>query len=233
MSDMTGSKALALESFCRAEGRAFLRFDYSGHGASEGRFEDGTIGRWTADALAALDQLTAGPQVLVGSSMGGWVMLNLALRRPARIAGLIGIAPAPDFTEDLVWSRASAAEKRRLVRTGALRHASAYGPVPYVYTSALIEDGRRHLRLRAPLPIRAPVRLLHGMGDPDVPWRTSLRIAERLRAADVRVTLLKDGDHRLSRPQDLALLTATLAELLAHGAAAPASARKQAARPSR
>ncbi len=203
MSDMTGTKALALDARCREQGRAFVRFDYRGHGASSGAFSDGTIGRWTDDALAALDRLTEGPQVLVGSSMGGWIMLLVALARPERVAGLVGVAAAPDFTEDLMWARWDAVKRARLMGDERIEEPSAYGEAPYVITRALIEDGRRRLVLGAPIPIRCPVRLLHGMADPDVPWRTALRLAERLQSTDVVVTLVKDGDHRLSRDEDL------------------------------
>jgi pimeloyl-ACP methyl ester carboxylesterase len=206
MSDMTGTKALALEAHCRAQGRAFVRFDYLGHGASTGRFEDGTIGRWSDDALAVLDALTAGPQVLVGSSMGGWIMLLAALARPARVAGLVGIAAAPDFTEDLMWAAWDEATRARLMREGRIALPSLYGDAPCVITRDLIEDGRRHLLLRAPIPLRCPVRLLQGMADPDVPWQTALRLAEHLESNDVTVTLIKDGDHRLARDEDLAQL---------------------------
>lgn len=213
-SDMTGTKAMALEAHCRARGQAFLRFDYRGHGASSGRFEDGTIGQWAGDAIAALDRLTDGPQILVGSSMGGWLMLLAALARKERVAGLVGIAAAPDFTEDLIWDRLDAAERARLETEGAIYEPSAYGD-PYVYTRALVEDGRRHLLLRGTIPLECPVRLLHGMEDPDVPWRTSIRLAEKVAAADTRVTLVKDGDHRLSRDADLALLCRTVDEVAA------------------
>ncbi|WP_439577139.1 alpha/beta fold hydrolase [Elioraea sp.] len=213
-SDMTGTKATFLEAWCRARGQAFLRFDYTGHGVSDGRFEDGTIGAWSADALAALDRLTEGSVVLVGSSMGGWAMLNVALARPDRIAALVGIAAAPDFTEDLLWDRWDAATRAALLRDGVVREPNPYDPAGYAYTRALIEDGRRHLCLRAPLPLACPVRLLHGQRDDAVPWQTSLRLADRLAAEDVQVTLIKDGDHRLSRETDLSLLGRTLGALL-------------------
>lgn len=213
-SDMTGTKATFLEAWCRARGQGFLRFDYTGHGASAGRFEDGTIGAWSADALAVLDRLTEGPVVLVGSSMGGWAMLNVALARPGRIAALVGIAAAPDFTEDLLWARWDEATRATLLRSGVVIEPNPYDPAGYPYTRALIEDGRRHLRLRGPVPLACPVRLLHGQRDDAVPWQTSLRLAERLAAEDVQVTLIKDGDHRLSREADLSLLGRTLAPLL-------------------
>jgi len=214
MSDMTGTKALALEAFCRARGQAFLRFDYQGHGASSGRFEDGTIGSWADDALAAVGRLTDGPQILVGSSMGGWIALLTALKLAPRIAGLVGIAAAPDFTEDLMWAVFPAEKREALQRNGVVYEPSQYGEKPYGITYELIRDGRRHLLLRDPLRLRCPVRLLHGMLDPDVPWQRSLRLADKLESANVRVTLVKDGDHRLSRDQDLALLCRTVEELL-------------------
>jgi pimeloyl-ACP methyl ester carboxylesterase len=212
-SDMSGSKALALEAWCRARGRAFTRFDYHGHGQSSGAFVDGSIGRWRDDVLAVLDELTEGPQILVGSSMGGWIMLLVALARPHRVAGLIGIAAAADFTEDLIRASLNDAQRERLQREGLIRQPSEYGPDPYPITAHLLDEARDHLLLRGALPISCPVRLLHGMRDADVPWQTSLRIAERLAGEDVRITLLKDGEHRLSRDADLVLLTDTLAEL--------------------
>ncbi|GIX08806.1 alpha/beta fold hydrolase [Elioraea sp.] len=213
-SDMTGTKATFLDGWCRARGRAFLRFDYTGHGASAGRFEDGTIGAWSADALAVLDRLTEGKVVLVGSSMGGWVMLNAALARPERVAALVGIAAAPDFTEDLLWERWDEGTRAALLADGVVTEPNPYDPAGYRYTRALIEDGRRHLRLRGPIPLACPARLLHGGRDEAVPWQTSLRLADRLAAADVQVTLVKDGDHRLSRTADLSLLGRTLGALL-------------------
>ena len=204
-SDMTGAKALAVEAWCRDRGTACLRLDYSGHGASDGAFADGTIGQWTADALFLIDQLTDGPLLLMGSSMGGWIMLLLALARPRRLAGLIGIAAAPDFTEALMWQAMMPPERAELQRAGVLQVPSQYGE-PTPVTWRLIEEGRAHLLMGAPIAIDCPVRLLHGQRDPDVPWETSLRLAERLTGADVQVTLLKDGDHRLSREQDLAVL---------------------------
>jgi pimeloyl-ACP methyl ester carboxylesterase len=212
-SDMTGSKAEDLAAFCAATGRAFLRFDYSGHGASGGRFVEGTIGRWAADAACVLDALATGPQVLVGSSMGGWIALLLAARlRPERVAGLIGIAAAPDFTRRMTESLTAEA-RAALARDGVWLRPSQYGD-PYPIARALLEEGEAHILLDAPIPIAAPVRLLHGQGDPDVPWELSLAIAARLAGPDVQVTLVKDGDHRLSRPQDLGLLRRTLAALL-------------------
>lgn len=212
-SDMAGTKAAALEAFCRGSDQAFLRFDYSGHGQSSGVFRDGTIGRWTADALAVIDAATTGPQILVGSSMGGWIMLLAALARRERIAGLVGIAAAPDFTEDLMWAELTPADRETLTREGAVLQPSAYDDDPYVITRALIEDGRSHLLLHAPIDLTCPVRLLHGMRDADVPWRTALRLSEQLASDDVQVLLIKDGDHRLSRPGDLQRLFAAVTEL--------------------
>ncbi len=213
-SDMTGGKALALETFCRAEGRAFVRFDYTGHGLSSGAFADGTIGRWTEDALRVLDRVARGPQVLVGSSMGGWIALLLARARPERVAGIVGIAAAPDFTEDLVHDVLDADARERLARDGRIVMPSAYDPEPCVITRRLIDEGRDHLLLRADIPVTVPVRLIHGMEDHDVPWRTALKIAERLASADVEITLVKGGRHRLSDPPDLERLTAVIAALL-------------------
>ena len=211
---MAGTKAIFLDDFCAARGLGYVRFDYTGHGASSGRFEDGTIGAWAEDAIAIVDRVADGPLVLVGSSMGGWIMLLAALARPDRIAGLIGLAPAPDFTEALIWNRLSDEERGELLRAGHLEQPSAYSEEPTIITHALIEEGRRHLLLSAPIGIRCPVRLLHGMADPDVPHRLSLDLAERLVSEDVRVTLIKDGDHRLSRAEDLALLRTTVDDLL-------------------
>ena len=226
-SDMTGTKAEDLSAFCAERGQAFLRFDYSGHGASGGNFAEGTIGRWAADAAAVLDALAEGPQILVGSSMGGWIALLLAAQRPGlrsqdaagvgraapawSLAGLVGIAAAPDFTARIEESL-PAEIRATIARDGVWHRPSEYGD-PYPITRALLEEGRRHL-LQAPVPITAPVRLLQGQQDRDVPWETALRTAAAIAGPDVQVTLIKDGDHRLSRPQDLALLRRTVAGLL-------------------
>ena len=213
MSDMTGNKACALEASCRALGRAYVRFDYLGHGRSSGAFVDGTIGRWADDALAVLDQVTVGPQILVGSSMGGWIMLLAALARPERVVGLVGIAAAPDFV-DLMWQSLPDEIRHRLRTDGVYYRPSAYADEPYAITMKLIEDGRRQTVLdRAPVPIHCPVRLLHGMRDPDVPWRRSLDLAAALAGDDVVVTLVKGGDHRLSEPADIARLTGVVEDL--------------------
>ncbi len=214
MSDMTGSKALALEEHCRKQGRAFLRFDYSGHGQSSGAFRDGTIGRWADDALDAIERLTEGPQILVGSSMGGWIMLLTALKLKHRVAGLIGIAAAPDFTEDLIGRELTEEQRQAVESAGFVNIPSDYGDEPYTITKALIEDGRDHLLLGGPIPLNGPVRLIHGLKDADVPWRTALRLQDALTSTDVEVTLVKDGDHRLSEPHDLARLTDSLDRLI-------------------
>jgi pimeloyl-ACP methyl ester carboxylesterase len=213
-SDMSGTKATFLDEFCAARGLGYVRFDYSGHGESGGRFEGGTIGAWVEDAVTIIDLASEGPLLLVGSSMGGWIMLLAALARPKRIMGLVGLAPAPDFTEALIWNALSDDQRNRLLETGRLQMPSDYSEEPTVITRALIEEGRRHLLLSAPIGIRCPVRLLHGMADPDVPYRLSLELAERIVSNDVRVTLVKNGDHRLSRADDLTLLGRTIEELL-------------------
>ena len=213
-SDMTGTKAIALETWARKEGRAYVRFDYLGQGQSSGRFEDGTLGRWLDDSLAVLDQLTTGKLVLVGSSMGGWLSLLAARARPERLAGLVLIAAAPDFTERMLLKGLSPEERTRLQREGRLERPSRYSPEPSVFTWKLIEEGRQHLLLDKKLSLPCPVRLLHGQSDPDVPWEYSLQIANHLEAPDVITTLIKGGDHRLSTPADIARLIATVEELL-------------------
>jgi pimeloyl-ACP methyl ester carboxylesterase len=213
-SDMTGDKALFLERHCAARGQAFVRLDYQGHGASSGCFEDGTIGAWAGDARAVVEAVTTGPLVLVGSSMGGWVMLIVARALADRVGGLVGIASAPDFTEDLMRTRLLAEHAEALARDGQVRLPSAYDPDGYVVTGHLLEEARAHLQLRAPVPLRCPVRLVHGMADPDVPWQTSLGLVECLDSSDVRLTLVKDAGHRLSEPRQLALIASTLDELL-------------------
>ncbi len=206
-SDMTGSKAVALDDWAARTGRAFVRFDYRGCGESPGAFEDFTLEDWRDDALAVIDSV-AGPVVLVGSSMGGWIMLLAALARPGRVAALVGIAAAPDFTE---WGF-DAAQRAMLVTDGRIAEPSVYGP-PMITTRGFWEAGQRNLLLGNDIALDMPVRLLHGQCDHDVPWRQSLVLAERLRSADVQVTLVKDGDHRLSRPQDIDLLIATIESL--------------------
>jgi len=213
-SDMTGTKALFLEDYCRRRGHGYVRFDYFGHGRSSGDFARGTIGRWREDAIAVIDSLTEGPQILVGSSMGGWIMLLAALARPQRIAALIGIAAAPDFTAELLPNRLTPEQRRELDKKGAVTVLSDYDAAGYLYTSALIEDGAQHLLLGAPIRIDMPVRLLHGLADASVPWQLSLRLAERLSSRNVTVTLVKGGDHRLSSEPDLSRLAGVLDDLV-------------------
>jgi pimeloyl-ACP methyl ester carboxylesterase len=212
-SDMTGTKATYLEAWCRDRGRAFVRFDYQGHGRSSGHLLDGTIGAWRDDALAVVAACAPGPLLLVGSSMGAWIMVLVALALPAeRLHALVGLAAAPDFTEDLLWDRLDADQQTALQRDGVIRLPSAYGEA-LPFTWRLVEDGRRHLVLRGPIPLHCPARLLHGTADEDVPWETSRRLATALTGRDVTVTLVKDGGHRLSEPHELALLGATIASL--------------------
>jgi pimeloyl-ACP methyl ester carboxylesterase len=212
-SDMTGTKAIRLEAHCRARGQAFTRFDYRGHGRSSGSFEDGTIGAWADDALAVLDRVVEGPAILVGSSMGGWIMLLAALARPERVKGLIGIAAAPDLTERLIRDALTPEEARSLERDGLLHQPSAYGD-PLPITARLLDEGRDHLLLAGRIPIGCPVHLLHGQADPDVPFELSLELAQALESRRVTVELVKDGDHRLSREPDLRRLTAALDRML-------------------
>jgi len=217
-STMDGTKATALAEWARERGTACVRFDYSGHGLSGGTFADGTITTWLADARAVLDQVTDGPQVLVGSSMGGWLALLLAttLRKAGddRIRGLVLIAPAVDMTERLIWPGLSDAARREIAENGVHLRPSAYGDGPYPITKSLIEDGRRHLLPDHPIDPGCPVRILQGMADPDVPWRHALTLLERLGGNDVVATLIGDGDHRLSRRRDIARLLAMAGELV-------------------
>ncbi|MBI5014140.1 MAG: alpha/beta hydrolase [Deltaproteobacteria bacterium] len=212
-SDMTGTKATALEAHCRTRGLSYVRFDYTGHGASSGVFVEGTIGRWASDAVAVIDRLTRGPVVLVGSSLGGWLMVLAALARPDRVAGLVGIAAAPDFSEDLLWARLDEEARQRVVATGALEIPNPYGPEPTIVTARLFEEARDHLVLRGPIALRCPVRLFHGLADREVPWDRSLRLAKALQGADVTLTLVKDAAHRLSEPADLERLFTAVDEL--------------------
>ena len=221
-STMDGAKATSLEAWARARGRACLRFDYSGHGLSGGALEEGTVSRWLAEAQQVFDTLTAGPQILVGSSMGGWIALLLARAHMAqagadgtRIAGLVLIAPAADMTERLIWADASPEMRRAIEVDGVWLRPSAYGDGPYPITRALIEDGRDHLIMDERLAIHCPVRILHGLDDPDVPWRHSLALADCLEGEDVTVTFVKGGDHRLSTDRDIARLRAVLDEVAA------------------
>jgi pimeloyl-ACP methyl ester carboxylesterase len=209
-SDMTGTKATFLEGWARERGRAFLRFDYRGHGASSASFAEGCVGDWEDDAAEALARLTAEPQVLVGSSMGGWIALRLALRFAPRVAALVGIAAAPDFTEDLIWAGLDAPSRARLMAEGVIHRPNPYDPAPQPITRRLIEDGRARLVLRAPIPAPFPVRLLHGSADADVPLSVGLAALDRLDGPDIRLTIVKGADHRFSGPAELALLSDTL-----------------------
>ncbi len=215
-SDMEGTKAIHLEDWARAQGRAFLRLDYSGHGQSSGKFTEGSIGEWGWDAQAAIIALCEGPQVLVGSSMGGWIALLLAKRMPERIAGLVGIAAAPDFTEDSMWAGFSDTQKLRLAETGQVALPSDYGE-PYIITKKLIEDGRTQLVLRDPLALPFPVRLLQGTADEDVEMSVALRLLDHAVGDDIQLTLVKGADHRFSTPECLALIENAVVDVLAKG----------------
>lgn len=223
-SDMRATKAEALDAWAAQAGRAYARFDYSGHGESGGAFAEATIGQWLEDALAVLDAFVPGRPVLVGSSMGGWIALlaarELARLRPERApAGLVLIAPAVDFTERLMWAAFPEEVKAAIMEAGVWHRPSAYSPEPYPITRALIEDGRRHLMLGSPIATGCPVHILQGMRDPDVPWRHALEIVEHMPGDSVSLTLIKDGDHRLSRPEDIDRLVAAV-----EGIARPAGA---------
>lgn len=212
-SDMDGAKAVALDAWAKDGGRAFLRFDYFGHGASDGDFADGAISRWREDALAVIDNLTEGPLVLIGSSMGGWLACLAAAVRPERVAGLLLIAPAADFTSALIEPNLPDEARRDLAETGVWLRPSAYGGAPPI-TRALLEDGARWTVLPGPVPIEAPVRILQGAQDPDVPWGHALALCHALKSTDKVFTLIGDGDHRLSRPQDLNRMLAVAEELV-------------------
>jgi pimeloyl-ACP methyl ester carboxylesterase len=226
-SDMKGTKALALDAWAEERGRACVRFDYSGHGESGGKFVDGTIGRWLEESLAVFEQFCSGPQVVIGSSMGGWMALllgrELAKRQGERqekphakasLAGLVLIAPAPDFTEELMWKGFSPEVRRQIETEGVWLRPSEYGDgTPYPITRRLIEEGRNHLLLGSAIEVGCPVRILQGAQDPDVPWRHAFALAHRLPAEDVVLTMIQDGDHRLSRPQDIARIIAAIAEI--------------------
>lgn len=211
-SDMTGTKAQYLEAWARAQGRAFLRFDYSGHGQSSGAFEEGCIGDWAQDAMAALAALTEGPQVLVGSSMGGWIALLVARTMPERVAGLVTIAAAPDFTEDSMWDGFDAAQRATLEHEGQIALPSEYGE-PLVITRRLIADGRAHLVLRDPLALPFPVRMLQGTADADVDMAVALRLLDHAQGDDMRLTLVKGADHRFSDAACLEMIAAAVAEV--------------------
>lgn len=212
-SDMQGTKAVALQEWAQAENRAFLRFDYSGHGESSGRFEDGAISDWLEDAQQVISTLTEGPQLLVGSSMGGWIALLLARAMPEKLAGLVTVAAAPDFTENGFWAGFDADQRRALLDQGQVELPSDYD-APYVITRRLIEDGRRNLVLEEPLHLPFPVRMLQGTADADVPVAWALRLLDHACGPDLRLTLVKDADHRFSTPECLALINQTIAGIL-------------------
>lgn len=209
-SDMTGTKALALEAWARNAGRAYLRFDYGGCGRSEGAFEEQTLAGWRDDVIDLLDRVIDGPAVLVGSSLGGWLMLLAARDRPGKVVALVGIAPAPDFTD---WGF-STDEKLKLLSEGRIERASIYSERPTVYTAAFWQSGEANRLMFGPLAIDVPVRLIHGQQDPDVPWSRTLRLAELIRSSDVQMLLIKDGDHRLSRDKDIATIVRVIEELV-------------------
>lgn len=211
-SDMEGTKAVHLEQAAQARGRAFLRFDYSGHGASSGMFEDGCIGDWAADARAVIDALTMGPQILVGSSMGGWIALLVARAMPDRVAGLVTIAAAPDFTEDSMWAGFDAAQRAQLARDGVIHLPSEYGD-PYPITRHLIEDGRENLVLRDPLHLPFPVRFMQGSADVHVDKSVSISLLDHATGPDMRLCVVKDADHRFSDAVCLDLITDALDEV--------------------
>lgn len=218
-SDMTGTKATALDRFCRSRGQQYTRFDYQGHGASSGEFTEGTIGQWLADTMAVLDRVAEGPQIMVGSSMGGWIALLAACARPERVAGLIGIAAAIDMTERL-WECIGDDIRAQLRTEGLWMRPSEYDPAGYPVTMRLIEEGRKHLLFPGPIPFDGPVRLLHGQRDDAVPWERSIATAAALRSERVQITLVKDGGHRLSRPEDIALILRAVDEMTARPNAA-------------
>jgi pimeloyl-ACP methyl ester carboxylesterase len=217
-SDMQGTKAIALDAWAGELNRACIRFDYSGHGESGGAFTDGTIGRWLQESLAVFERFCVGPQVVIGSSMGGWIALLLAqemAKRPAArasLAGLVLIAPAPDFTEELMWKSFSPAIRQQIETQGMWLRPSQYGE-PYPITRGLIEEGRHHLLLGSAIEVGCPVRILQGAQDPDVPWQHAFALTHRLPSDDVVLTMIQDGDHRLSRPQDIARIIAAVAEM--------------------
>lgn len=214
MSDMAGTKAVFLQDWAERTGRAFLRFDYSGHGQSSGAFEEGCIGDWFEDARAVIEVLTEGPQVLVGSSMGGWISLLVARAMPARVKAFVGIAPAPDFTEDSMWAGFSDAQRAQLMAAGRIVIPSDYSPDGYPITRRLIEEGRSRLVLRSDLPLPFPVRILQGTADTDVPPAVALRLMDHARCDDLRVTLVKGADHRFSTPACLAMIAAAVDEVI-------------------
>ncbi len=215
-SDMSGTKATFLEARMKSRQQGFLRFDYQGHGESSGSFADGSISLWSQDARELIENVSSGPLLLVGSSMGAWIMLKVALQLKSRVAALMGIASAPDFSEDLILPALSNEQRTALKRDGVIRLPSRYSDEPQMVTRKFIEEGRQQLVLRSQIDLICPVRLIHGLEDPDVPWQTSLKLAGALRSKDVQLTLIKAGDHRLSTPRDLAIIELALESLIAH-----------------
>jgi pimeloyl-ACP methyl ester carboxylesterase len=217
-SDMKGIKAEALDLWARDHGRAMTRFDYSGHGESGGNFTDGTIGRWLEESVVVFDAFCRGPQVVIGSSMGGWLALLLARELARRgeanasVIALVLVAPAVDFTEELMWKRFPAEVRREIEANGVWQRPSQYSDEPYPITRKLIEEGRKHLLLDGMIETGCPVRILQGVQDPDVPWHHAVELTSRFARDDVVLTLVKDGDHRLSRPEDIERLVAAVAE---------------------
>ena len=223
MSDMSGTKAIWLEDWARRQGRAFLRFDYSGHGESSGLFEEGCIGDWAEDAYHAVTQLTEGPQILVGSSMGGWIALLLARRIPERVAGMVGIAAAPDFTEDSMWPGLTQAQRDEITTTGRTAVPNSYDDRPYILTRRLFEDGRNQLVLRTPLALPFPVRMVQGTEDEAVATTVPLRLLEHANCPDMRLTLVKGADHRFSTSECLELIASMIADVASGHVTRPAA----------
>jgi len=213
-SDMQGGKVTTLEAHAKARGQGFVAFDYSGHGQSDGEFADGTVSGWRADSLSMIDELTVGPLVLIGSSMGGWMALLAALARPDRVMAIGLLAPAPDFTQKLMWPEFTAEQQSEIMETGVFMRPSDYGD-PYPITRALIEDGKQWQIMDSEIPLDMPIRILQGMADPDVPWEHALDLESKLRTEDIVLSLIKDGDHRLSREQDIKRLLSMADELSA------------------
>lgn len=213
MSDMSGTKAQYFESVCKEIGQAYIRFDYQGHGTSSGKFEEGTIGQWKQNVIDILDQVAIGPQVLVGSSMGGWLMMLAALERPQRIASLLGIAAAPDFTADL-FDRLEKEYQETIEKQGVVYIPNAFSDTPYTITKKLIDEGHQHHLLDTSLPVHCPIRLIHGLKDTHVPWQYSLRMMDAVESTDTWLTLIKEGDHRLSSEAHLKILGRALKDLL-------------------
>jgi len=214
MSDMNGTKATFFEEFCRQQGFGYVRFDYTGHGQSSGKFEEGTISAWTEDTLAVLDEITQGPQILVGSSMGGWVMVLAALQRKARIAGLMGIAAAPDFVQPLILDKLSHQHQKEIETKGVCYIPVVADEEPFPISLKFIQDGKQQIVLNKSIDLQCPIRLVHGLEDSEVPWEFSQKLLERSTSNDVTLTLVKNGDHRLSKPHELAILADTLKALV-------------------